>query len=668
MKPIFTLLILVFTFNSNAQHGWGQSTADHPEHLQHSETFELNERGGNLKVIPVVVHVIHEYGDENISDEQILSGIEALNEDFSGTNVPLSEIASSFQSIRANAEIEFRLAKLDPSGNCTNGITRTVSALTNVATDNVKDLISWPRDQYLNIWVVGALDFLFQINYSYWPGTEPSPTYDGIITEHQGFGTLGTWNGTNSINYPTGVFLNLLPVWGDGVNTCGDDGVADTPTTDGSLFNCDTNQMTCGSLDNVQNFMDRSTCPLMFTEGQKTRMHATLNSSVSERNNLWTTTNLVATGTHDGFTNDCVPIAELTVSDTRLCEGHPTVFTDYSWNAEVTQVAWTFEGGTPATSSDSSPTVTYQTPGTYDVTLIATSAGGSDTIHYNDLITVTPFGEGPTATINEGMEQAGFPINTDPDLSWFIDPTPTFTWERSTETSVSGTASAMVDLTQVPTGTTVDLISPALDFSWINSDNAQMTFWVAHAPRNGDSDERLRVFVSNNCGENWSIRYSEDGLDLATNGGTDVTGIFIPTPSEWREETVNLGSTVVGEPHILIRFEATSDEQNNLYIDDINIAQGANSISESDKTLKAFIQPNPITAQSELVLDLNTAGKVMLELYDALGRLLVAREHATRHGNDRIGLREFTNDLESGVYSLIVNNGQKTRSLKFVVR
>lgn len=167
-----------------------------------------------------------------------------------------------------------------------------------------------------------------------------------------------------------------------GVNGgCGDDdGIADTPNTDGPSFICDVTRVTCGTLDNVQNFMNFGDCGRMFTEGQKAAMHTTLNSSLAGRNNLWIPNNLTATGTNDGFTNSCVPNPDFAASRRYLCEGDQVDFTDFSWNADITSWDWTFEGGTPATSSDPDPTVTYNTAGTYEVSLTVTAAGGDSSL------------------------------------------------------------------------------------------------------------------------------------------------------------------------------------------------------------------------------------------------------------------------------------------------
>jgi uncharacterized repeat protein (TIGR02543 family) len=82
------------------------------------------------------------------------------------------------------------------------------------------------------------------------------------------------------------------------------------------------------------------------------------------------------------------PVANFTADTTTVIAGGSVNFTDLSTN-NPTSWSWTFEGGTPSGSTSQDPTVTYNTPGTYDVTLTATNSAGSDTETKTNYITVT---------------------------------------------------------------------------------------------------------------------------------------------------------------------------------------------------------------------------------------------------------------------------------------
>ena len=85
--------------------------------------LSTDARSGNVKIIPVVVHIFHQGGPENISDAQVQSQIQVLNEDYRklpGTNGDGNGV---------DMEVQFCLAHIGPDGECTNGIVRIHSPL-----------------------------------------------------------------------------------------------------------------------------------------------------------------------------------------------------------------------------------------------------------------------------------------------------------------------------------------------------------------------------------------------------------------------------------------------------------------------------------------------------------------------------------------------------------
>jgi hypothetical protein len=110
-----------------------------------------------IKIIPVVVHVIHDLGNENISDISIQGALDILNANINGQAANfLAKTPDVFAAVRGDAKIEFRLAKKDPLGNPTTGINRVRSSLTNEPEprDAVKALSYWNSFEYFNIWTV----------------------------------------------------------------------------------------------------------------------------------------------------------------------------------------------------------------------------------------------------------------------------------------------------------------------------------------------------------------------------------------------------------------------------------------------------------------------------------------------------------------------------------
>ncbi len=83
------------------------------------------------------------------------------------------------------------------------------------------------------------------------------------------------------------------------------------------------------------------------------------------------------------------PAADFTADRTSLMEGESVQFTDMSTDGP-TVWEWTFEGGTPHGSMEQDPLITYQTEGTFSVTLEVRNRGGSDMITRSAFITVAP--------------------------------------------------------------------------------------------------------------------------------------------------------------------------------------------------------------------------------------------------------------------------------------
>lgn len=274
--------------------------------LQRMHDERGHDRSDDIYVIPVVIHVIHE-GEavgvgSNISDEQVFSAIEALNEDFRklpGTNGDGDGV---------DVGIEFCLASRDPDGNSTTGIQRVDGSVIppyaeegiNVNGDfgadeeAIKSLSVWPREDYMNVWIVNEIENNNAgggiQGFAYFPFDN---IRDGIVLLHNAFGTVGNLKSNTDMNrtfsHEVGHYFGLYHTF-HGTNDCDDesncssqgDRVCDTPpTTLGG--NC--NNPACGGTQQVENYMDYTaeTCRDMFTEGQRERMRNTL---VSQRATL----------------------------------------------------------------------------------------------------------------------------------------------------------------------------------------------------------------------------------------------------------------------------------------------------------------------------------------------------------------------------------------------
>lgn len=638
--------------------------------------FESYSERDNVKIIPVVVHIIHNYGPENISKAQVLDAIRIMNEDFKLQNQDQTLVIPEFQDRIANCNIEFRLARRDPQGNCTEGITRTASPRTFSADDNVKGLVSWNTSLYMNIWVVESISFNAG-GYAYLPGTAPNAAFDGIVVINRQFGSIGTSNGGNfsarTMTHEVGHYLNLDHPWG-GTNEPGfafncnlDDDVDDTPNTVGVTgISCNLGQVSCGSLDNVQNYMDYSSCATMFTNGQNQRMQATLASSVASRNNLWSQNNLVFTGTNDGFVNECAPIADFRSSVSFTCTGQTVSFTDLSYNGEISSWQWSFPGGEPSESNLQNPVVLYNSPGTYNATLVVSNSIGSDQRTRQQIVSISPLVGAINAPAFEGFESATFPQNTDNAAeNWIFESDGVNPFTRFTGAAFTGAACLRYNV-ELETGFVSSIISPTYNMTTA-SGTANVTFRLAYTLRNQDSQDRLVVYASRNCGRTWSPRFSKIGQSLATADG--FFSSFIPdNESLWRLETVNLGA-FANDESVMLKFEITDGEGNAIYIDNINIA---NSTLNVDEVLMirehALIFPNPGDGNEVLSFELFKAGETQIIIWDALGRQ-VAQKHlgVSMAGSHQVQLSELLPARKSGIYFVQLIHNQSMVTLKWVV-
>lgn len=255
-------------------------------------------KSGALVTIPVVVHVLYNNATENVSNEQIQSQIDALNEDFRLLNSDSLDDTHPFWWYTADTQIEFCLASIDPNGNATSGITRTFTNITGFTGDGTEKFTSlggknnWDPTKYLNMWVCDLSGAGSLLGYAAFPSDLTAyPDEDGVVIHYQAFGYVGT-AGTGGFSgndlgrtgtHEVGHWLNLRHIWGDEI--CGDDFVPDTQIAEEANYLCPSFPQNpwsaCGSDGDGEmymNYMDYvdDYCMVMFTYDQGTRMLSTL--------------------------------------------------------------------------------------------------------------------------------------------------------------------------------------------------------------------------------------------------------------------------------------------------------------------------------------------------------------------------------------------------------
>jgi Pregnancy-associated plasma protein-A/Secretion system C-terminal sorting domain len=251
----------------------------------HSNTASRDTTSSEIIYIPVVIHVLYKNSAENISDAQIKSQIDVLNNDFNMLNIDRVNTPAAFKSLTGESKIKFCLAQVDPQGKKTNGIDRKYTNNDMFITDDGMKMVdkggaaSWDSKHYLNIWVCKLSSR--SVGYATPPGAAADK--DGVVLAYDVFGTVGNlraiFNKGRTATHEVGHWLGLIHIWGDG--NCGDDYVDDTPTQQSYNFGCQSfpKLSACSKDSNgdmFMNFMDFSddACMNMFTQGQVKRMRA----------------------------------------------------------------------------------------------------------------------------------------------------------------------------------------------------------------------------------------------------------------------------------------------------------------------------------------------------------------------------------------------------------
>ena len=514
--------------------------------------------------IPVVVHVVWNTNAENISDTQIFSQIDVLNDDFRRTNSDASNTPAVWQNVAADCEIDFCLATIDPNGAPTTGITRTQTSQTSfsISSDNVKytsmgGINPWPQDDYLNIWVCDLGGGL--LGYATPPSNWSNPE-DGVVIGYRYFGSTGVvqapYNKGRTATHEVGHWLNLDHIWGD--NNCGNDNCGDTPVQQSANYSCPNFPSTSNCSGNgnngdmFMNYMDytNDACMNLFTNNQKSRMISAINQY---RSNLL---------------------------NHNLCSG------------STNPVSWDCTNGIC-----SDPGTGNGIYSTYNACFLACGCAGTN------------------SSVIEGFQTSTLPNG------WSIDnPDGDQTWSLNSNYGYNSTRSIFIENSiYAANGQYDDLNSPIMNFS--NASNINLSFDYAYSlwtnPNSSQIwSDTLIILISTDCGLTWQNIWEKAGVNLVTT--TPVYNEFEWFPSnnnDWKSEIINL-NTYINQDGVIIKFRNVNQYENNLFLDNINIiSDGSTYINEIDEVLN--IHPNP----AYKYINIDYVG--LKEIYTVLGEKLL---------------------------------------------
>ncbi|HXD93069.1 MAG TPA: M43 family zinc metalloprotease [Bacteroidia bacterium] len=603
-----------------------------------------------VDTIPVVFHILHQGGPENVPNSYVYQALAEVNRVHTKTIPDTAQIDVHFKGVSGANNYVFQLATKDPNGNCTNGIIRHFDANTNWDQTQTPFPYTWDRTKYLNIYIVKNIcsgqpcpatssSGGIIVGYTYLPGTVPAQL-DAVVYNYQ----FMTGTNARSMAHEFGHWLGLSHTFGmtnsAGGSTCttaNDDKLStnppavacvgvtdDTPMYQGAFSTCPAstpNACDPSNTANVQNIMDYSSCPKNFTNGQITRMHNIMNSTTASRSNVISAANKIATGVR--YPQVCIPTPYFHPSARIVCSGAIVTFSDSSENAKTTSYNWSFPGGTFVagyTATDSMPRVTYATPGTYAVSYTASTTAGGAAVTESSCIKVVS----STASYNTAFVE-GFETATVPGTDWSVSHTPSsgVDWAVTNSTAASGSKSIMIDnFSNVPGDTSI-LVSPTFNLAAIGS--PVLTFKMSYQQKATTNVDKLQIYSSIDCGATWNSRFGRSGAALQPSTVTgQSSSLFVPTPSQFVTYTVNIGP-IASSTNAMFRFVFYADPTspgNELYMDDINIYNSTVGIKDIETMVGLEIYPNPSSSNVNVVFNLAEKHNISINVVDLLGRVV----------------------------------------------
>lgn len=667
--------------------------------------------------IPVVVHVVLTQ-PSLVTDAQIQSQIDVLNEDYAGLNADSIRIPAAFKSKFGKGNIRFCLARRDPAGDATNGIVRVTSNVQSVPGDGdpVKFTCNggsdaWDPTRYLNIWVcqmpTGFLGYSF---FATDPLSDHPLNERGFVNSFRAFGKGGTavapFNLGRTATHEIGHFFGLNHIWGpnncDNNQSCADDdGVNDTPVQ----FKCNFGAPRADSVitDQCQaaapgimwmNYMDYvdDRAMVMYTPGQYATMETNLlginwmaqlinsngctpvpSNSRDIRFERFRDLFYDLCGSSSNFIYNCNNTYRpfITVRNTGTDTVRTLTIAARFGNGAITTTNFTGTIAPQSTTNITLNPMTLSTGVNANLTVYTINPNGSaDQKPSNDTGKLTGVVY-PVVNLpyTEGFENASFP----PVLWQRINTDRFITWERTTRASKTGTASMFINNFDYDRNGNSDwMYSPLLPVK--GKDSAFLTFQVAAATFNvpnlaNNPVDTLEVLVTTDCGATYQSVYKKWGQQLVTTGNVAVDTGYVPSALQWRKDSVFLGdfSNLLPDfAQVVIRN--TTNYENNIYIDDINIY--TKEVNPNLKRKGIMATPNPFHNTVLLQQYPTPINMEFVNVYDHMGRLVWQKRIALGNSGNTFGPNNLLLDLShlsSGVYTLqVVYRAAPTQTLKVV--
>ena len=656
----------------------------------------------SLLTIPVVVHIIHDNGIGNISDEQIQSALDILNQDYNRQNpdtaITRNTATAPFRNQAGVMDVEFVLARKDPNGNCTNGIVRVNAPNLTYNTDDACKYSAnggsdqWNNDQYLNIWIVNSINSSGAqgtiLGYAYYPYGGAGSEY-GILMRHDTFGTIETAIGSDgrTLTHEMGHALGLAHIFDQGCHSadCNQEGdyCCDTPPQSAANWSCSQTWNSCNqvpinddygfdALDQIENYMSYNACQNMFSRDQAAIMQQNyidipfLANMVSIQNNS-------LTGVLDP---QVLCKVDFDANKVIVCIGDSVEFIDktffnpigWVWGITpgIENIDWDYVNLTNSFSQN--PVIRFYSEGVYQISLQATDGILSDTEIKTQFIRVLPASS--SLPFFESFESytdlSNLPnwsiVSTDINNSFILDNTTSYSGNKCVKLPNFGQSGLNVN----------ELIASPVNLSGVaaNGNGITLSFRYAYRKKLLSDHECLKVFITNNCGETWAQRKTLCGAQISYIA--ELNSWSPSSTSDWTTvHMVNITNSYwVDNFNYKFKFEGGGG--NNFYLDDINIYLGEPSnnivigLKEGENINELSLYPNPTEGELNLNFSVNNDQTVQIQIQDLYGKEIQKHYVNAAIGSNLVMLD--TKQLAAGVYFVNVIAGDSHKAMQFVIK
>jgi len=635
-----------------------------------SNRFNALKVTGTNDTVAVVVHIIvNAIAQTKITDADIQSQIDVLNEDYWAANADSTRIPVSFKPLFGKMKLTFMLAQTDPNGDLTNGIERRTNSITFDPNtfDNAKQyskggLDAWDPTKYINLWVI---DFGFTgvLGVSVFPGDPRPLNLHGVVCDYRAFGRTGTYlysefNRGRTISHELGHFFNLRHIWGDDNGDCtgtdfpnaapGDD---DTPNqADFTRGNPDTfgvgkivtdicSQTNPGIM--YQNYMDYTddSALVMFTNGQINRMQTgltspdrapLLNSIAFRPPFIYTYDARLKSVINPAFNSTlCSPqFSSKIIVRNQGSSTLTSVVINVDLNGNVQSVPYPIRLDFGKDTTLSLPLLTAATGINQIKIYTSLPDGNQDQNVTNDTITST-FKFLSTLSLTSSYIQ-DFSVNIFPPANWDIrNPDNDMTWKWNSLYGANGAGSAWFnDYNNATNNLFDDLVMP--NFSYQNKDSIFLKFNFASAVYSNPNTttipiDTMTILISKDCGNSFTTVYKKWGKDLNTTGSPNgYTVEFFPNIFQWRADSVNLGKWLSNtESSFQISFRFSGNYENNYFLDDVNLY--TKTVPQRLKDQGYLIYPTVFSNQVNIWFYQQPTDVQFINVYNSVGQLIWQR-------------------------------------------